>query len=213
MKAFVIIPAKGDSKRLVGKNKRIIAGKTLLEHSIIYSQKSKLAKTIIVSTEDEKTKSLSELHGVKVVGREKDFMGEREVADVYVKIFQEYGDDSFTHVVGVQPDHPDRTIPLDQMLNYALENKYDIINDYDRVHLLGCNLPQAYLYYKDYPFIETIDTSNPIIHGLEGIRYSEGGLLQKSNQKIDKDFTQEVTLKQKEDILYNVEMFRKINNI
>ena len=125
IKAFIIIPAKGDSKRLVGKNKRIIAGKTLLEHSIIYSQKSKLAKTIIVSTEDEKTKSLSELYGVKVVGREKDFMGEREVADVYVKIFQEYGDNSFTHVVGVQPDHPDRTIPLDQMLNYALENKYD----------------------------------------------------------------------------------------
>ena len=38
----------------------------------------------------------------------------------------------------------------------------------DRVHLLGCNLPQEYLYYKDFPFIETIDTSNPIIHGLEG---------------------------------------------
>ena len=30
IKAFIIIPAKGDSKRLVGKNKRVIAGKTLL---------------------------------------------------------------------------------------------------------------------------------------------------------------------------------------
>ena len=125
IKAFVIIPAKGDSKRLVGKNKRIIAGKTLLEHSIEYAKKSKLATTIIVSTEDEKTKSIAESYGVKVVGRDKDFMGEREVADVYIKIFQEYGDDSFTHVVGVQPDHPDRTIPLDDMLTYAVNNKYD----------------------------------------------------------------------------------------
>jgi hypothetical protein len=91
--------------------------------------------------------------------------------------------------------------------------KHGIINNYDRVHLLGCNLPQAYLYYKDFPFIESIDTSNPIIHGLEGIRYLEGGLLHKSNQKIDEDFTQKVTLKQKEDILYNVEMFKKINNL
>ena len=91
--------------------------------------------------------------------------------------------------------------------------KYNIISDFDRVHLLGCNLPQEYLYYKDFPFIETIDTSNPIIHGLEGIRYSEGGLLHKSNQKIDKDFRQNVTPKQKEDILYNIEMFKKINNI
>ena len=125
MNAFVIIPAKGDSKRLVGKNKRIIAGKTLLEHSIEYAQKSKLAGTILVSTEDEETKTIAKSYGVKVVGRDKDFMGEREVADVYIKIFQEYGDESFSHVVGVQPDHPDRTIDLDQMLVYAIENKYD----------------------------------------------------------------------------------------
>ncbi len=91
--------------------------------------------------------------------------------------------------------------------------KDKLISDMDRVHLLGCNLPQEYLYYKDFKFIESIDTSNPIIHGLEGIRYSEGGLLQKSKQKIDKDFTQKITPKQKENILYNVKMFRKINNL
>ncbi len=125
IKAFVIIPAKGDSKRLVGKNKRIIAGKTLLEHSIKYAKKSTLASSIIVSTEDEETKSIAESYGIKVIGRDKDFMGEREVADVYVKIFQEFGDSSYTHVVGIQPDHPDRTIPLDKMLTYAVENKYD----------------------------------------------------------------------------------------
>ena len=125
IKAFVIIPAKGDSKRLIGKNKRIIAGKTLLEHSIEYAKKSTLASSIIVSTEDKETKKIAESYEIDVVGRDKDFMGEREVADVYIKIFQEYGDDSFTHVVGVQPDHPDRTIPLDKMLTYAVENKYD----------------------------------------------------------------------------------------
>ena len=125
IKAFIIIPAKGDSKRLIGKNKRIIAGKTLLEHSIEYVKKSTLASSIIVSTEDKETKKIAESYEINVVGRDKDFMGEREVADVYIKIFQEYGDDSFTHVVGVQPDHPDRTIPLDKMLTYAVENKYD----------------------------------------------------------------------------------------
>jgi hypothetical protein len=91
--------------------------------------------------------------------------------------------------------------------------KGGLISDMDRVHLLGCNLPQEYLYYKDFKFIESVDTSNPVIHGLEGIRYSEGGLLRKSKQKIDKDFTQEVTPKQKENILYNIKMFRKINNL
>jgi hypothetical protein len=89
----------------------------------------------------------------------------------------------------------------------------NVIADTDNVHLLGCNLPQEFLYYKNFPFIKTIDTSNPVIHGLEGIRYSEGGLLHKSNQKIDKDFTQNITQEQINDILYNVDMFRKINNI
>ena len=125
IKAFIIIPAKADSKRLVGKNKRVIAGKTLVEHSIEYAKNSKLTGKVLLSTEDEETRNIAESYGVEVVGRTKDYMGEREVADVYIKIFQDYGDDTFTHVVGVQPDHPDRTIPLDKMLEYAVENKYD----------------------------------------------------------------------------------------
>ena len=125
IKAFIIIPAKADSTRLIGKNKRVIAGKTLVEHSIEYAKSSKLAGRVLLSTEDEETRNIAESYGVEVVGRTTDYMGEREVADVYIKIFQEYGDDTFTHVVGVQPDHPDRTIPLDKMLEYAVENKYD----------------------------------------------------------------------------------------
>ena len=91
--------------------------------------------------------------------------------------------------------------------------KNNIISNFDRVHLLGCNLPQAYLYYKDFKFIESIDTSNPVIHGLKGIRYSEGGLLHKDKEKIDEDFTRKITPKQIENILYNTKMFRKINNL
>ena len=124
MKAFVIIPAKGDSKRLVGKNKRVIAGKTLLEHSIEYAQQSKLATSIIVSTEDVETKRIAESYGVNVVGRTEDYMGEREVADVYINLFREFGDTTFTHVVGIQPDHPDRTIPLDDMLTFDFDFLY-----------------------------------------------------------------------------------------
>ena len=91
--------------------------------------------------------------------------------------------------------------------------KHNIISDFDRVHLLGCNLPQEFLYYKDFKFIESIDTSNPVIHGLKGMRYSEGGLLHKDKEKIDENFFQPVSQKQKEDVLHNVKMFRKINRL
>ena len=59
-------------------------------------------------------------------------MGEREVADVYVNVIQEdlqkYDKDiidNITHIIGVQPDHPDRETNIDQLLKYAVNNKYD----------------------------------------------------------------------------------------
>jgi CMP-N-acetylneuraminic acid synthetase len=130
--ALVIIPAKGDSVRLKKKNLRVISGKTLLEHSILYAKSSNLTSTIVVSTEDPKIRSIAESYEVEVIGRDKNFMGEREVADVYIEIFKNLNDDSFSHVVGVQPDHPDRTLSLDDMLIYANENKYDDLFTVDK---------------------------------------------------------------------------------
>ena len=87
--------------------------------------------------------------------------------------------------------------------------KNGLIADSHRVHLLGCALPQEFAYYKDFPFIESIDTSNPIIHGLEGIKYSTNGLFTKSSTKIDTigltPLTQEVLY----DINHNLTQFKK----
>ena len=129
----------------------------------------------------------------------------------YKKIAFSYGASWFQETFQHPNPHIAKMMGRLKTITNLYKNK--VISDYDKVHLLGCNLPQAYLYYKNFPFIESVDTSNPIIHGLENIRYSEGGLLHKSSQKIDKDFTQKITPKQKEDILYNVEMFKKINNL
>ena len=76
------------------------------------------------------------------------------------------------------------------------------------VHLLGCALPQEFSYYTnpEFSFIKSIDTSNPIIHGLLGIEYDDHGLSSKSSIKID---TIEKTVNK--DIIYrNVEKFNKL---
>lgn len=51
-------------------------------------------------------------------------------------------------------------------------------------HLLGCTLPQEFMYYKGYDFIKSVDTSNPIILGLENILYSQFGQLVKPDLKM-----------------------------
>ena len=75
-----------------------------------------------------------------------------------------------------------------------------VIKSYHRVHLLGCALPQEFSYYKDFPFIESIDTSNPIIHGLKGIKYEHYGLKEKAPTKIDQLEEVKIT----SDVLYNI---------
>ena len=39
---------------------------------------------------------------------------------------------NITHVVGIQPDHPDRTNNLDDMIRYFIDNKYDDLVTVDR---------------------------------------------------------------------------------
>jgi hypothetical protein len=52
------------------------------------------------------------------------------------------------------------------------------------VHLLGCALPQEFSYYKEYDWIYSLDTSNPVVHGLKKIEYTPTGLWSKESQKL-----------------------------
>lgn len=75
-------------------------------------------------------------------------------------------------------------------------------------HLLGCSLPQEFMAYKDWPFIKSVDTSNPILVGAEGKRYSDSGLTWKPKEKLEHYFEKDLS-GQIEDIIFNVQQFRK----
>ena len=51
---IAVIPAKGFSRRLKGKNMIAVNGNPLLFHTIEYAKKSKLINKIFVSTDDKK---------------------------------------------------------------------------------------------------------------------------------------------------------------
>jgi hypothetical protein len=74
-------------------------------------------------------------------------------------------------------------------------------------HLLGCSLPQEFMAYSDFEWINSVDTSNPIIVGSEGVRYGENGIEHKPKTKIEELF--DVNLEDKmEDIIFNVNKFK-----
>ena len=128
----------------------------------------------------------------------------------YKKIAFSYGADWYAK----EFPHPNPLVGkmMGRIMTISKMYKLNIINKSDRVHLLGCALPQEFRYYKDFPFIESIDTSNPIIHGLEGIKYSSNGLYTKSSTKIDQvniiPLTQEILYT----INHNLTQFKKYLN-
>lgn len=60
-----------------------------------------------------------------------------------------------------------------------------VINTSKPHHLLGNALPVEGKFYGQYPWIYSMDTSNPVVHAMKGIKYQENfGLYLKESQKL-----------------------------
>ena len=123
----------------------------------------------------------------------------------YKKIAFSYGADWYAD----EFPHPNPLVGkmMGRIMVISKMYKNGIIDKNDRVHLLGCALPQEFGYYADFPFIESVDTSNPIIHGLQGVKYNSLGLLTKSSTKIDQ-IEEEITTEKLYDINHNLSRFK-----
>ena len=88
-----------------------------------------------------------------------------------------------------------------------------VINTSKPHHLLGCGLPQEFESYRGYEWIESLDTSNPVVAGLKGIRYnSTKGLEDKPSEKLFTLINRRVNDDELALIYYNIETFRGIVN-
>ncbi len=92
--------------------------------------------------------------------------------------------------------------------------KDGVINKSKPHHLLGCGLPQEFSLYSgsEFDWIESLDTSNPVIHGLSFVRYNEYGLDNKQSYKLADKIDVNVSNVQREIILENVLKFRAYVN-
>jgi hypothetical protein len=86
-------------------------------------------------------------------------------------------------------------------------NETSTINASVHHHLLGCSLPQEFMAYGNFDFIKSVDTSNPILVGAEGKRYTDSGLTWKPKEKLEYYFEKDLS-GQIEDIKFNVQRFK-----
>ena len=87
--------------------------------------------------------------------------------------------------------------------------KADVIDTSKPHHLLGCFLPQEFIAYKEYEWVDTIDTSNPVVHGINGISYEPYGLREKVKTKLIDYMDEELTPEQVHTIMSNIRKFRE----
>ena len=83
----------------------------------------------------------------------------------------------------------------------------------DRVHLLGTASPIEFGMYKNMPFIESIDTSNPIMAAIGEMPYTKMGLHMKPIANMNKYQDMSIDFVNEDLVEYNVEMFRQINGL
>ena len=125
---------------------------------------------------------------------------------------------AFSYGAGYYNDifpHPNKDIgkALGRQLVISKMIDMGLIGNTDRIHLLGCSLPQEFLYYNDIKQIESIDTSNPIMAAFDGDSYQNWGLNHKPKTKIDEVINSEFDSDVFNTIKHNTTFFKYINNI
>jgi len=122
----------------------------------------------------------------------------------YKKIAYSYGASYYNDVC----PHPNKdfgkAIGRYMVINSLMED--GVLSPTDRVHLLGTASPIEFGLYKNMECIESIDTSNPVIHGLAGVKYEDWGLEDKLPYKVDKF---EGNAENWDTVLYNVKKFKE----
>jgi pseudaminic acid cytidylyltransferase len=76
MSAVAIIPAKGSSRRIPGKNLRTFHGQPILAYSIQAARASGLFSRVVVSTDDEAISEVAQTYGADVMMRGQKWCGD-----------------------------------------------------------------------------------------------------------------------------------------
>lgn len=145
------------------------------------------------------------------------FKDYQEAASLYLALCDlGYDYIAFNHSsVGYKSLSPHKNNLVSQMLGrILLINKlldHGVLDTNKHHHLLGCSLPEEFIYYKDYDFIKTLDTSHPVILSYENVCYTERNPYIKSSTKII-DIMEEPHSKFSTWINANIDLFKKYVN-
>ncbi len=112
MRLLAVIPARGGSKGIPKKNIALLAGKPLIEYTILAAQAAKGIDRIIVSTDSHEIKAVCELLGIEVLLRPAHLSSDlASTKDVLLHVIDALSGEGYVPdaVITLQPTSPLRT--------------------------------------------------------------------------------------------------------
>tara|TARA_R110002074_G_scaffold131113_1_gene273260 strand:+ start:1677 stop:2462 length:786 start_codon:yes stop_codon:yes gene_type:complete len=128
-----------------------------------------------------------------------------------------YGKIAFSYGASYYNDicpHPNKDLgkALGRLFVITTLLKTGEIRQDDRIHLLGCAVPQEFGWYENINCIESLDTSNPVMAALEGMRYNDFGLTKKPKANMNDYFFMFDDQVDYDLLSHNLLKFQTINN-
>jgi N-acylneuraminate cytidylyltransferase len=113
IKNIAIIPARGGSKRLPGKNFKAFGKHPLLAHSILYALRfPEIIDTVVVSTDDADLATIAKSYGAEISMRPSILAGDHEPVITALQHSLQNQVESFDNIFLLQPTNPLRPSDL-----------------------------------------------------------------------------------------------------
>jgi len=132
---IIIIPARGGSKGIPGKNIKLFNGIPLINYSINYALPIIPKNQIYISTDSEEIKKVVEDFGVKVIDRPDEISGDTATTESAISHVLNYIDNKPENVILLQATSPLRPKnSLNKIIEHFEDNKFDSLLTISSTH-------------------------------------------------------------------------------
>jgi len=157
---LTIIPARSGSKRLPGKNKKLLAGKPLILWTLDAAQNARIAQHIVVSTDDPDITKIAEKAGIDVIQRPSEISGDNtSKMDVITHAISQFDAKDYESILYLQPTSPLRT-------SEDIENAVKLMEEKNADSVISVNKANAIAHWTN-TLPEDLRMSNFISPDLE----------------------------------------------
>ena len=153
-KILAIIPARGGSKGVPGKNLKLLAGMPLIDHTLSFAVQSNVFDRIVLTSDDEKICERAQEYGVQIITRPEALARDNSlVVDAMVHVLDQLAKESYEpeFIFLLEPTAPvrDRGDLIEAVS--ALEDGYDSVASFCET-----NPPASRIWLRDKDRIEPL---------------------------------------------------------